>query len=292
MIKKTILLFIFLFLNIITYGQKKPSFLQNIRNYIIIESDTIKVQRINQTERDKLFEIGSKLNPSTQSLLLAVLAVEDFLNKSQDKPQGGSSKLENLFIEINKSAKNCGIYIDLDNYRKEGLYFINHPLKEDRNKTLKEIFREIDLENEKRIYDNSVKRRNDSLLTIERRQNAIKDSIEYSKQKAINEAKNKERRKQEVKTQIAHKKKEIEKQSKNKIKRREDIINKYGLENGEAILNHKVKIGWTKAMCIDSWGKPLTVNRTTNKYAVTEQYVYSLKKYLYFENGVLTAIQD
>jgi len=134
MIKKTILLFIYLFLNTITYGQKKPSFLQNIRNYIIIESDTIKVQRINQTERNKLFEIGSKLNPSTQSLLLAVLAVEDFLNKSQDKPQGGSSKLEILFTEINKSAKNCGIYIDLDNYRKEGLYFINHPLKEDRNK--------------------------------------------------------------------------------------------------------------------------------------------------------------
>lgn len=292
MIKKNILLFIFLFLNIITYGQKKPSFLQNIRNYIIVESDTIKVQRINQTERDKLFEIGSKLNPSTQSLLLAVLAVEDFLNKSQDKPQGGSSKLETLLTEMNKNAKNYGIYIDQDNYRKEGLYFINHPLKEDRNKTLKEIFREIDLENEKRIYDNSVKRRNDSLLTIERRQNVIKDSIEYSKQKAINEAKNRERRKQEAKMQIAQKKQEIEKQTKNKIKRREELINKYGLENGEAILNHKVRIGWNKSMCFASWGKPLTIYRTTIATGVHEQCVYSLKKYLYFDNGVLTAIQD
>jgi hypothetical protein len=31
---------------------------------------------------------------------------------------------------------------------------------------------------------------------------------------------------------------------------------------------------------------------TTTAYGIDEQYVYSLKKYLYFENGILTAIQD
>ena len=299
MIKKTKLLFIFIFLNTITFGQKKTSFLQNIRNTIITETDTIKVQRINQAERDKLFEIGSNLYPSTQSLLLSVLDVEDFLNKSQDSPQGGSSKLEILIKEITKNANNCGIYIDTENYKNEGLYFINHPLKDNRNKTLKEIFREIDLENEKRIYNDSIKRKNDSIVAIEKRENAIKDSIEYLKQRAINETIEKERRKKEVKIQIANKKQEIEKQTKRKIEnekkkiqRREDIINKYGLENGQAILNHKVKIGWTKAMCVASWGKPYDINRTTNAYGTQEQYVYSLKKYLYFENGILTTIQD
>ena len=40
------------------------------------------------------------------------------------------------------------------------------------------------------------------------------------------------------------------------------------------------------------WGAPLTVNRTTTAAGVREQWVYSSKHYLYFTNGVLTAIQD
>lgn len=321
MIKKIIVTFILFFLNTIVYGQKetsltqnsqsqlnilkqsltqkKTSFLQNIRNTIITETDTIKVQRISREERDKLFEIGMNLYPSTQSLLLSVLDLEDFLNKSQESPQGGSSKLDILLKEVTINANKCNLYIDTENYKNEGLYFINHPLKNDRKKTLKEIFREIDLENEKRNFNDSVKRRNDSVLAIEIRYKEVKDSIEFSKQKTIEEIKNKERQNQEVKIKKAQKKQAIVNQTKIKlenekkrIQRKEDIINKYGLENGQAILNHKVKIGWTKAMCIASWGKPYDINRTTNAYGTEEQYVYSLKKYLYFENGILTAIQD
>ena len=41
-----------------------------------------------------------------------------------------------------------------------------------------------------------------------------------------------------------------------------------------------------------SWGKPERVNRTTNAYGTSEQWVYGGRNYLYFENGVLTSIQN
>lgn len=41
-----------------------------------------------------------------------------------------------------------------------------------------------------------------------------------------------------------------------------------------------------------SWGKPDSVNRTTNTYGVREQWVYGHTSYLYFKDGVLTSIQN
>lgn len=41
-----------------------------------------------------------------------------------------------------------------------------------------------------------------------------------------------------------------------------------------------------------SWGKPSRVNRTLNAFGTSEQWVYGLRSYLYFENGVLTSIQN
>lgn len=53
-----------------------------------------------------------------------------------------------------------------------------------------------------------------------------------------------------------------------------------------------VKLGMTEQDVIDSsWGKPRKINRTTNKYGVREQWVYD-GGYLYFEDGVLTSIQN
>lgn len=55
-----------------------------------------------------------------------------------------------------------------------------------------------------------------------------------------------------------------------------------------------VTIGMTaKQVAINSnWGRPDTVNRTTLKNGVHEQWVYPGKGYLYFDNGKLVAIQD
>ena len=222
MLKRVILTLIFLLLNTITYGQKKTPILQHISRYIIIESDTIKIQRINQTERDKLFEIGNKSYPTSQSLLLAVLNIQDYLNHSSrgEKPNGYDSRydsFENLLNNLTQKANDYGIYFDLENYKKENSYYVNYPLKNGVRKSLKEIFREIDLEHERRVKIWAVKRQNDSLLVIEKRQKEINDSIIFIKQKLLNDAREKEKRIQYAINQSAAKKINTEKKRKQKI---------------------------------------------------------------------------
>lgn len=71
-----------------------------------------------------------------------------------------------------------------------------------------------------------------------------------------------------------------------------ELNRKYGSVNAKLIIDGKVKIGWNKKMCIESWGEPMSVNRTVFKDVVTEQWVYDIRTYLYFKNNILTAIQD
>jgi hypothetical protein len=56
------------------------------------------------------------------------------------------------------------------------------------------------------------------------------------------------------------------------------------------ILKGNVSIGMTKEMCTLSWGGPKSINETITAGAKSEQWVYE-KNYLYFDNGILTAIQ-
>jgi len=58
-----------------------------------------------------------------------------------------------------------------------------------------------------------------------------------------------------------------------------------------AIEEAKVFIGMTSKQAIMSWGKPRKINKTITSGGKSEQWVYSLSCYLYFENGVLTTIQ-
>ena len=68
----------------------------------------------------------------------------------------------------------------------------------------------------------------------------------------------------------------------------------YDLPDGtwEVIRNGGVRVGFSKEMCLMSWGKPKSVNKTTNSWGVYEQWVYGLTSYLYFTNGELTTIQN
>lgn len=296
--ENTILLFFFFFLNILTYGQKKTPIIQHIYSYIVTGTDTIKIQRLSGAEHHKL----TAFDPYSYSLIDPVLSIEGYLEaRNRGEIPDNQNEIEIRFNRLTKTAKVYNVYFDLENYKKENLFY---KIQEEKTKErIKEHYKQAKREEEQKRQRISnmllVQKKNDSLFAIERRQEAINDSIEYIKQKTINEAKEKERRKQAVKIQIAQKKQEIEKQIKSKLEikkkrnqRRDAIINKYGLTNGDAIINHKVKIGWTKSMCVASWGKPYQINRTTTTYGTNEQYVYSLKKYLYFENGILTAIQD
>lgn len=75
-------------------------------------------------------------------------------------------------------------------------------------------------------------------------------------------------------------------------KRKAALTKKYGASNAALIVQGRVRIGMTKKMCIESWGEPKSVNTTTGSYGTHEQWVYSSGDYLYFENGILTTIQD
>ena len=68
------------------------------------------------------------------------------------------------------------------------------------------------------------------------------------------------------------------------------MITKYGKANGTLIIQGKVKIGFTKKMCEESWGKPSDINKASGSWGVHEQWVYGYGSYLYFENGRLTSI--
>lgn len=54
------------------------------------------------------------------------------------------------------------------------------------------------------------------------------------------------------------------------------------------------KIGMTKQQVINetNWGAPYDRNRTITAGRTREQWVYGLGRYLYFDNGILTGIQD
>lgn len=76
-------------------------------------------------------------------------------------------------------------------------------------------------------------------------------------------------------------------------KERETRIRKqYGAATAKLIIEGRVRIGMTAQMCRDAWGEPSDINRTTGSWGVHEQWVYGLGSYLYFENGILTSIQN
>lgn len=66
---------------------------------------------------------------------------------------------------------------------------------------------------------------------------------------------------------------------------------KYGTEAFNKVLKNIIWVGMTKELCILAWGEPRSKNETVFEGGKREQWVYS-DSYLYFKNGVLSAIQD
>lgn len=53
------------------------------------------------------------------------------------------------------------------------------------------------------------------------------------------------------------------------------------------------RIGMMESEVMNSnWGKPEKINKTTTKYGTSEQWVYDGYKYIYLNNGIVTAIQE
>lgn len=78
------------------------------------------------------------------------------------------------------------------------------------------------------------------------------------------------------------------------IERFRNLAKKYGKQNAKTIIEERVRIGWSKEMCREAWGKPDDINRTIGSWGTHEQWVYGKINcnYLYFENGILTSIQN
>lgn len=70
------------------------------------------------------------------------------------------------------------------------------------------------------------------------------------------------------------------------------LYQKYGKQTAGLILAGKVRIGMTREMCREAWGSPDDINRSSGSWGVHEQWVYGLGSYLYFENGILSSIQN
>ena len=54
----------------------------------------------------------------------------------------------------------------------------------------------------------------------------------------------------------------------------------------------RLGMGTEQVIKMTSWGKPQRIHRTTDAWGTREQWVYGSGYYLYFDNGVLTTIQN
>ncbi|WP_141680476.1 hypothetical protein [Bacillus sp. FJAT-26390] len=69
------------------------------------------------------------------------------------------------------------------------------------------------------------------------------------------------------------------------------------LSNLDRIRNQSKKVSPQIGMSSDevrssSWGAPEDTKKTTTKYGVSEQWVYANGRYVYFDDGEVTAIQE
>jgi hypothetical protein len=69
---------------------------------------------------------------------------------------------------------------------------------------------------------------------------------------------------------------------------------KYSLSSStQALTPSTPRVGMTASeMSASTWGIPKDKNRTTTADGVSEQWVYSSNKYVYLDDGIVTAIQD
>jgi|JI10StandDraft_1071094.scaffolds.fasta_scaffold01916_17 hypothetical protein len=256
------------------------------------EYDTVKGLRLSFDEWRKLRAINLDIQTYGQN-------VESFL---QQREHGVYELREDYFNtnlqKFESLLSQYKIQFETFDYRNEFNFHKKYPVKSQEQlrkeaiaradqRYYEEVKRKKEEELKLQEYNRKNRLKNDSIKLASIKQQQLNDSIE---EVAAKVAIVRERREQALREQKL-KEDQLNRLEKERL-RQKDIITKYGNEIGQLILNKKVKIGWTKQMCIESWGKPKEINRTTTLKVVHEQWVYSLKKYLYFDNDVLTAIQD
>lgn len=189
------------------------------------------------------------------------------INNGEDFKTTDFTKNEDYSVK-NKSVWNTEVTLlskreIFDKNAKLGLgnYFIAYKLTNDQGTTL--IFKGLDGGNIQFInYDEYVKQEELRKLNEEQRNDRIR------------------------KEEIARKARilAIEKA------RKDLLINKFGDELAETILQGNVQIGMTREMCEFAWGKPYDKDITIVKNRTVEYWKYTWKKSLYFDNNILVRI--
>lgn len=64
------------------------------------------------------------------------------------------------------------------------------------------------------------------------------------------------------------------------------LENKYGTNMSAKMISGKIWKGMTAEMIVDSWGKPLKINRTINTDLIREEWIYK-NSWLFIENNTL-----
>jgi len=268
-------------------------------SYVKTDNDTVKCKRASSGLKKLQYVKGLDFLILIQ-ITSRIINIESVLDGEK---KGGSEWPNNSFAGIIKQLKiileENRVDLDLTEYENEFAFYQRHPVKS-KEKLEKEAAEKKRMEEEitkkerlVKLDKGKEKRRKliDSLTVLAIRENEIKDSVEEVSRKIEQQRLRQQsiayHKKLEEQEKIE--KEEFERQQK---ARRQFLTQEYGLDDGELIFNRKVKIGWIKEKCLESWGKPKEINRTTTLNIVHEQWVYTLKKYLYFDNGVLTAIQD
>ena len=77
------------------------------------------------------------------------------------------------------------------------------------------------------------------------------------------------------------------------LTKKERLQKKYGSVIANKISRGQIWIGMTDDMARNSMGRPDDINKTVNRWGVSEQWIYDKKDmYLYFDDGILTSWQE
>lgn len=119
----------------------------------------------------------------------------------------------------------------------------------------------------------------------------IQDQTEREQREANRAAKERQLQEQQARQVDKERQRQKAREAEENAKRAR-LSQKYSKEIVELIMSGKVRIGMTSDQAVEAWGKPEDINRTITRHATTEQWVYDIGRYLYFENGTLVSIQQ
>lgn len=93
--------------------------------------------------------------------------------------------------------------------------------------------------------------------------------------------------KEEEKRRLIERKRKLNKQKEYK----QILINKYGENNADFIMQGRIQMGFTKEMVRAAWGRPYDISTITNALGTVEMWMYGIgDSYVYFQNGKVTQI--